>query len=237
MYRHDAIARGSSVRTDELRTLIFDLDGTVADTLPVVVESFRLTLADLGRSVLSRDEVLDRFGPSEEGIIESLFGASSAKASAVFYATYIRLLGDVAAPFPGIRELLVAGRAAGLRMAMVTGKGSRGTAITIDALGLNGLFEVVRTGSPDGVVKAAAMADLVGVWGENSRNVAYVGDQPLDVVEARKAGVIAISAGWAPEADLVELMRADPDHLFETVAGLRTWLNVDTRGNGRGPDG
>lgn len=214
-------------RPETLEALIFDLDGTLADTLPVVVEAFQKTFVDFGLPVRSQSEIFSCFGPTEDGVVKAMFGDVSARAIPVFYENYQRLLAFGVSPFPNMRSLLSASRVKGYRLAVVTGKSELGAAMTLDALGLADVFELIRGGSEDGIVKRAAMMEILGVWNMTPAAAAYVGDHPIDVLEARAVDVRALSAGWASTVDLEAIEAVHPDELFLTVEDLAAWLCVD----------
>lgn len=216
----------SPIRPGTLEAVIFDLDGTLAETLPVVVEAFQLTLEHFDLPPLSQSEIFHYFGPTEDGVIKAMFGDVSASAVPMFYANYQMLLVDNVAPFPGIRDLLSACKAEGLRIGVVTGKSERGADMTLEALGLGELFEFVRGGSSTGVVKSRAITELLSVWGIAAGIAAYIGDHPIDVREARDAGVLALAAGWASTVDLPGIRSVEPDELFMTVAEFAEWLGI-----------
>ena len=82
----------------------------------------------------------------------------------------------------------------------------------------------METGSPLGVVKAAAIARIVVAWGMTSREVIYVGDAVADMHAAAEAGVLAVAAAWAPSAIAAELAAASPHRLFTDASEFETWL-------------
>ena len=96
----------TSNRPETLGALIFDLDGTLADTLPVVVEAFQKTFVDFGLPVLSQSEIFSHFGPTEDGVVRAMFGDVSARAVSVFYENYRQLLAVGVSPFSNMRSLL-----------------------------------------------------------------------------------------------------------------------------------
>jgi phosphoglycolate phosphatase-like HAD superfamily hydrolase len=71
------------------------------------------------------------------------------------------------------------------------------------------------------------ISDLVDEWSISPGRTVYIGDDPLDVAEARKAGVGALAAGWASTVDLPAIRAADPDELFLSVDELAIWLHID----------
>jgi phosphoglycolate phosphatase-like HAD superfamily hydrolase len=209
-----------------LRGFIFDVDGTLADTVPICVEAFRRTvLAHAGRD-MQREEIVSLFGPTEEGMLRRVLAGSFAAALPRYLAEYARLHESVAAPFPGLDGALRRLRGAGAPLAVVTGKGARTTELSLRALGLDGLFAPVETGSDDAPIKDRCIARVLAHWRLPPRRVAYVGDAPADVSAARAAGVVAVAAAWAPGADAAGLARAGPDALFETVADFADWAQA-----------
>ena len=211
----------------DLKAVVFDLDGTLANTLPVAVEAFQATLLEFGRPALSQDEIFSYFGPTEDGVVKAMFGDASADAVPVFYRIHQRLLLRGVTPFPGLEDLLNASQARGLRLAVVTGKSERGATMTLEALGLMDVFELVRGGSDFGVVKAAAIMEILDLWGVSPAAAAYLGDHPRDVIEARSIGVHTLSAGWAPTVDLEAIREVHPEKLFLTVGEFAAWLGTE----------
>lgn len=59
-----------------IKCVIFDMDGTLADTLPLCIESFRRSIEKLSGKILTDREIIETFGPSEEGVVKKLFPAT-----------------------------------------------------------------------------------------------------------------------------------------------------------------
>jgi phosphoglycolate phosphatase-like HAD superfamily hydrolase len=217
----------ATTRPSNVGTVIFDLDGTIGDTLPLIVESFQSTLAAFGLPILSQREIFSFFGPTEDGVVEAMFGDVWRDAIPVYYDTYQRLLCERPYPFSGMRRVLESCKDADLRLAIVTGKSDRGAVITVDAFGLRDCFDSIRGGSDQGVIKASQITDILCGWGIDPSDSAYIGDHSTDVSEARRAGVMALSAGWASTVDLIAIESAGPDVLFRSVDEFARWLDVE----------
>ena len=204
---------------------LFDLDGTLADTMPVCFASFRAVfLEELGRE-LSDAEIEAHFGPSEEGVMRSVLGAErEAEATDRYLAHYARLHLKVSELFDGVLEVLEACESRGMRRGIVTGKGPRSAEISSRVLGLDAHFEVVEAGSPDSWVKVERLAAILDKWGIEGSDGFYVGDHPSDVRAARELGLVALSAAWDPCANLAALRAAKPDEIFEHPAEMLRWL-------------
>lgn len=206
--------------------LIFDLDGTLGDTLPLCISAFRLALEPrLGRT-LRTAEIVAHFGPSEEGTLRALAPESHEEACLADYLAWYRCLHrDFPAPFDGIPALLDRLRRRGAFLGLVTGKGEHSTRITLEQYGLQETFHIVKTGSPDGPIKPQAIAELIAEHGAPKADYLYVGDSPSDITACREAGIAIAAAAWASTAEPEHLHAGNPDYLFETIAEFATFVD------------
>ncbi len=206
--------------------VIFDLDGTLADTLGVCIEAFQNAIEIHAGNRPTPAEVVELFGPTEEGVLRAAVGSDWELAVETFLTEYERLHASVPAPFPGIQSVMDRLAGAGVPAAVVTGKGPRSTRISLEVLGLEGVFEFVEAGSIDGVIKAEKITRIADRWGIPAKSVAYVGDHPHDTREAHRAGVYAVAAAWSPHADVEALHNSDPDEFFDSVTAFETWIEA-----------
>lgn len=204
--------------------MIFDLDGTLADTLPACFTAFRKAFAACGSPPLSDRELMSHFGPSEEGIFQRVAPGAWQAHMAAYLAVYEEEHSQDARLFPGIEEALRLLRSRGLKMAIVTGKGPDSARISIRLLGLEPYLDGWEPGHPEGNVKTAAIGRVLARWGIPPERVAYLGDTPEDVHAARAAGLLPLSAAWDSRADPARLLAARPHALFPTVAEFRGFL-------------
>lgn len=129
-----------------LKGFIFDLDGTLGDTLPVCFAAFRETFRFyLGRDYSDR-EIRAMFGPTEEGILQKLLAEHWEEGLRHYLDAYREAHALCAEPFPGMREALDLLRANNVRLAVVTGKGPRSAELSLEALGLVDAFDMVEIG-------------------------------------------------------------------------------------------
>lgn len=207
-----------------IRGVIFDLDGTLGDTLPVCYRAFRAVL----RRRLGRDfadtEIHAMFGPSEEGILESLCPDDPEGATEEYLEVYRDAHGSCPRPFEGIRETLESLRSRGVELAVVTGKGERSAAVSLEVLELQDYFPVVEAGSKSGGIKVQRMRSVLGLWGLPPGAVVGVGDAPSDVRAARTVRIGSLAAAWAPGADPQGLAACQPDRVFNDVSAFSRWL-------------
>ena len=209
-----------------LQGVIFDLDGTLANTLPVCFAAFRRAYYEFTGKTYTDQEVEATFGPSEEGAIQRAVPEAHWDACLqVFLEEYDRVHGELCrAPFPGMVEVLEWLQAQGIRRAIVTGKGAHSAKISLRHTGLAPYFSEIETGSVQGVIKPQAIQKIVAGWGIPSETVAYVGDALADVHSARTAGVVPLAAAWTPTADYTGLEKLVPYATFRTVESFASWL-------------
>jgi pyrophosphatase PpaX len=203
---------------------IFDLDGTLADTLPVCYEAFRAACARLGGPVYTDAQIRSLFGPSEEGMVQRAMPQCWPEALAVLLEEYQRHLALCPGLFPSVASVLDRLRERRVPLALVTGKGPQTTAMSLAHFGLEQVFHPVEVGSPAGVVKAQAITRIVTSWSVAPREVIYVGDAVADMQAAAEAGVLGVAAAWAPSAIEAELASARPHRLFTDAGEFETWL-------------
>jgi len=207
------------------KAVIFDLDGTIANTLPLCINAFRLAVEPLVERSLTDEEIIATFGPSEEGTIMALAPNHYEQALANYLQFYEALHHHCPAPFDGIIELLDYLQHHGLRIAMVTGKGPKSTEISLHKFGIKHYFSPIETGMPQGPVKAECIVRVLDVWSDLDKGgVIYIGDAPSDIIASRKAGIKVISAAWAETADTEKLIPLAPDELFYNIADFFDWL-------------
>jgi len=208
----------------KIEGFIFDLDGTLGNTLPVCYAAFRHVFAEyLGRQY-SDAEVAALFGPSEEGIFQKLVPERWESCMRSYLEAYERLHEDYAGPFPGLEQALALLQERGVRMAIVTGKGAGSAEISLRHLGIARYFDMIEAGSADGAVKPQAMARIIAHWGVPAQRVVSVGDAPADVRAAKKVGAIPLGAAWAETANPARLSAEEPLVIFHNVEGFVAWI-------------
>lgn len=180
-----------------MRAVVFDLDGTLTDTLDLVVKGLNAALVPYWGAPKDLSEMRALFGPSEDRLIEREAPGDQA-ARERFYAVYEAEHARMAHVFPGAREALEDLLARGARLGVVTNKGRRSTMITLRAFSMLHLFDAIVTGDdlprpkpdPEGILR------VLSALGALPEETLYVGDSPGDMRAARAAGVHAVGAGW-----------------------------------------
>lgn len=210
--------------TDKLRGVIFDLDGTLGNTLPLCITAFRAAIEPLAGRTLTDAEIIATFGPSEEGTIRALIPAHFDQGVMDYLRHYEALHDRCPEPFPLVLPLLEDLKAKGVRLGLVTGKGLKSAMISLRRFGMTALFEPIEAGDPDGPRKTEAIKQILALWGLPPSSVMYVGDSPSDVTASRAAGIGVIGAGWAETTETKPLAAEKPDALLRTIEELGSWL-------------
>jgi pyrophosphatase PpaX len=203
----------------------FDIDGTLADTLPVVYSAFQhVTQQFLGRTY-GEEEIARLFGPSEEGIIRRLLPSNQwDDGIKAFHVAYEKAHASRKTPYEGIDAALVLLKKKGVRLAVVTGKGAFSANLSLEKLGLMRYFDLIEYGSVSRGIKVSALKRLLRNWGLNPSELAYLGDSPSDMRDAKNVGVIALGAGWGNGVNLNQL-KQDATKAFPTVSSFIEWID------------
>ncbi|AIQ64517.1 hypothetical protein PSTEL_16840 [Paenibacillus stellifer] len=207
-----------------MKAVIFDFDGTVADTLPLCIASFRKAIEPLAGRSLTDGEIIATFGPSEEGTINALIPYFYEEGLNSYLRHYEELHSMCAEPFDGMRELLDFLKEQGIIVALVTGKGEQSCRLSLAFYGMENLFDWIETGSPHGQRKTEGIREVLGRFGLKASETVYVGDAVSDIHSSRAAGVPILSAAWGSYTDIDELSQHEPDEILRTVEELRAYL-------------
>jgi phosphoglycolate phosphatase/pyrophosphatase PpaX len=209
----------------KIKAIIFDLDGTLANTLPLCIQAFRKSVEPLINRFVSNEEIIATFGPSEEGTIMALAPDYYDKGVADYLHHYKSLHHLCPVPFDGIRELLKLLQDKGVHIAMVTGKGKYSTDISLQHFELTPFFEIIETGSPSGPRKAEGIQLIIDTFeGIRKEEMIYVGDAPGDITASRKVGILVVAAAWAETAEPERLNMLQPDEIFYTINEFCNWV-------------
>ncbi|MGW4651267.1 HAD family hydrolase [Kitasatospora sp. NPDC004289] len=193
-------------------TVGFDLDMTLLDTRPGIKATYDVLSAMTGVAIDS-DLVVSRLGPPLEREIANWFPAEAVAETATLYR---RLYREHALPgtlvLPGASESLAAVRAAGGRVAVVTGKYEPNARLQLDHVGLT---VDVLVGDTWAETKGDALR-------EHGASV-YVGDHYGDIRGARAAGAVAVAVATGPYT-AAELGAAGADVVLDDLTAFPEWL-------------
>jgi phosphoglycolate phosphatase len=186
---------GFAVMADFL--LVFDLDGTLIDSVPDLTGALNEVLAEHGHAPLSPAEVAPMVGDGVPTLIARGFaarGGTAAEASAAlprYVALYEARATKLTRPYPGVPETLVELRRRGYRSAVCTNKLQHSTMTVLRGLALDALFDAVAGGDRYPVKKPdpGHLLSLIGELGTSPRRAAMIGDSENDAAAAHAASV------------------------------------------------
>jgi 2-phosphoglycolate phosphatase len=181
-----------------IRAVIFDLDGTLADTFDLIVVAWNAALTPITGKTYSDADVISRFGIPDPAMIRAeLDGPAGDAAVEAYHVSYEKEHGIVK-PFPGITEMLQSLRERNVPLALCTGKGIRSARITLKALGWSEMFNAVVTGEDVKEQKPAPEPLLMAAktLAVSPHDCAFVGDSPADIGAGQAAGMLTVAAGW-----------------------------------------
>jgi HAD superfamily hydrolase (TIGR01509 family) len=206
---------------------LFDLDGTIADTLPLIYEAFDAAFIPALGSSFPPDRIRAMFGPPDHEIIRRQVRESDADAAIERFNRYYEDRHDeLVSAFPGLANLVRTCAAAGMRLGVITGKSRLTALITLDRLGLTDAFGAIYAGDdverqkPDPEALILALRDLGAA---KSDRAVMVGDAAADVVAGKSIGITTIGVTWG-NPDHHELDESEPDYTVSTVAELGVLL-------------
>lgn len=183
-------------------TIIFDLDGTLLDTLEDLTDAVNHALGELHMPHRTIDEVRRFVGNGVAKLVERALpdGASPEKAAqalAIFKDHYELHKEDKTAPYPGVVELLTTLRERGYKLAVVSNKFDQAVKDLMPRY-FPGLIHAAAGEDEDrGVPKKPDPAMVRRVMAElGARRAVYVGDSEVDMQTAGNSGLPCISVTW-----------------------------------------
>ncbi|MEP7175231.1 MAG: HAD-IA family hydrolase [Gemmatimonadales bacterium] len=206
-----------------LRTVLFDLDGTLIDSVRLILDSYHHTLAAHGYPPRTDEDWLRGVGtPLTVQLAEWGHDPVTLDAMIATYREYNLTHHDrMVTVYPGVVAAIEAIRAAGLRTGLVTSKNRKGAMRGLSLVKLDTGMDVLVCADevtnpkphPEPVEKAMALL------GADPGSTVYVGDSIHDMVSGRAAGVRTAAALWGPFGRS-HLEDATPDYWLETPADL-----------------
>ena len=209
------------------KTILFDFDGTVFDTIEGITKSVQYALAKHGiRAELS--ELRQFAGPPLVEKFVEVYGVSWEEGEQLvldFRERYNPTGVYESAPFPGIGTFLFRLKDAGLQLCIATSKPQHHADFLLSSAGLAGYFEVI-VGSGEGIndqSKARIVSSVMERCGAERETTGLIGDTKYDVFGAKECGIACIGAGWG-YAQIGELEKAGADAIAEDLPALERLL-------------
>lgn len=209
--------------------VIFDLDGTILDTLDDLADAANAALKACGFPERTRDEVRLFVGNGIRKLIERAVPKGTSEEDIVktheaFTAYYSVHCKDKTKPYKGIPELVKALKANGIRSAVVSNKADYGVKALCEEY-FEGLFDM-SVGEREGIRKKPApdsVFEAMRIMGADKAETVYIGDSDVDVMTAQNSGIdcIGVSYGFRGreflEAHGAKVIADTVDELYEIL--------------------
>ena len=215
-----------------MKACIFDLDGTLTNTLESMTYSVNLTLEEMGLSKITKDQCRLFVGNGARVLIEkSLKAAGDTDASRIeegmeiYGRIFDRNCTYHVTPYEGITEMLKALKDKGIQLAVLSNKPDRQTVKVVKAIFGEELFDYAQ-GQKEGIRRKP---EPDGVWylmeqmHVSKEECLYIGDSEVDAATGRNAGLKTIGVLWGfRDRKTLETAGADdlidrPDELLQFV--------------------
>jgi pyrophosphatase PpaX len=215
-----------SQRIDKISAALFDLDGTLTDSLPLIRQTYFQVFTEL-QIPWGNDDVMRWIGRPLKDIAEHFAGPGAADFFVERYQCYYHRDHDrYMALFPGTMEMLKQLKLYGIKAGVVTSKGRPGTVRTVEFTGIGQYLDAVVTAHdverhkplPDPVFKA------LGMMGVGASEAIFIGDSHFDLEAGKAAGVRVLGVSWGL-CSAGELMRYSPLGVIESWDDLWRYVN------------
>lgn len=185
------------------KTVIFDLDGTLLDTLDDLTSAVNYALTAFGLPTRTKTEVRTFVGNGIAVLMQRAVGIESYPKQAEILQTFKAYYGANCAnktqPYAGILPLLTQLQQAGVQTAVVSNKADFAVKMLAERYFSGLLLQAVGENEAEGVRKKPAPDSLFAVLrtlGADKQSTVYVGDSEVDIQTAQNAGVDCISVTW-----------------------------------------
>jgi phosphoglycolate phosphatase len=222
--------------TPVIRAVLFDLDGTLADTAPDMMRTVNAMRAARSLEPVALEVVRPHVSKGARGMIGAAFGVAPEDAGFAalreeFLAIYAENLCIDTRLFPEMDELLDRLEDSGMAWGVVTNKFERLARSVIDGLGLASRSTVLVGGDtcarakpfPDPLLHAASQLAL------KPASILYVGDDERDVQAARAAGMPVVAAGYGYLGDGPAPSRWGADGVVRSPSEIARWVGLEAQ--------
>ena len=215
----------------DIKLVIFDFDGTLADTKENIILTFQMTMKELGVEIKSRQECAATIGLTLEDAFKVLYPGMAAEKYILLRDTYRRIFKDnrkilVPGLFPEVMETLEELRRRGYLMSIASSRQSPSLQSFLEDLKIAHLFEYAVGGDNVEHPKPApdAVLQILRHYNLSAEEAFVVGDMPFDINMAVNAGVKSCGVTWG-NADAAQLKESGANYVIDKMSQLLEILN------------
>lgn len=215
----------------EIKLVIFDFDGTLADTKENIILTFQMTMKELGVEIKSRQECAATIGLTLEDAFKVLYPGMAAEKYILLRDTYRRIFKEnrkilVPGLFPEVMETLEELRRRGYLMSIASSRQSPSLHSFLEDMKIAHLFEYAVGGDNVEHPKPApdAVLQILRHYNLSAEEAFVVGDMPFDINMATNAGVKSCGVTWG-NADAAQLRESGANYVIDKMSQLLEILN------------
>jgi HAD superfamily hydrolase (TIGR01549 family) len=203
-----------------IRTVLFDVDGTLLDTREFVYAALHHTLTSNGLTVPPRSELAQLIGPPLETIYARLGSPADSGRMVDEHRTFQAENLHLSTAFAGVETVLSDLRSRGLRLAAVTSRSRRTSVTTLELAGLLPFLETVVSAEDAPALKPdpAHLRVALTRMHVGEEDVAMVGDTPVDIEGGRALGAFTVAALYGFLGPAVA--ESSPDATMDDISDL-----------------
>lgn len=215
----------------EIKLVIFDFDGTLADTKENIILTFQMTMKELGVEIKSRQECAATIGLTLEDAFKVLYPGMAAEKYILLRDTYRRIFKEnrkilVPGLFPEVMETLEELRRRGYLMSIASSRLSPSLHSFLEDMNIAHFFEYAVGGDNVEHPKPApdAVLQILRHYNLSAEEAFVVGDMPFDINMATNAGVKSCGVTWG-NADAAQLKESGANYIIDKMSQLLEILN------------
>lgn len=212
------------------KLIIFDLDGTLIDSLPDIYECVNLTLSHFNYPLRQKSEIRQFIGNGARNLIKQSFGDINGAELDEKLAFYNKIYTESGSPktrlFDGVPEMLYSLKEKGYKLAILTNKPQMTTEKVYEKYLSQFNFDMVvgQSGSVKCKPDPTATLNILKTLGVQKQNTIFIGDGETDVLTSKNAGVKNISVLWGYR-DKDQLEKAGASNFVNQIKDIFTLIN------------
>ncbi|MEV5028942.1 pyrophosphatase PpaX [Paenibacillus sp. LPE1-1-1.1] len=215
--------------TDTIKTMLFDLDGTILDTNELIIRSFIESLQGVAPEGFGREHIIPSMGEPLTDQMKRFSGLEDVTdLVAAYREVNLRLHDNYVKSFDYVNEVIARLHEQGIQIGIVTTKMRLTTERGLKYVGLFDYVDAIVT--IDDVVNpkphAEPVSKAIGLLGADPATTMMVGDSVVDIESAIAAGAIAVGVAWSLKGEQ-RLMEAGAHHVIHDMRDLYTFVGLE----------
>lgn len=204
-----------------IKTVLFDLDGTIIDTNELIIASFMHTLQGITPSELTREHIIPHMGKTLEDQLMMFSGRDTVEDLIERYREFNLANHAMVTEFPYVLEVVKELHKRGIKLGVVTTKVRFTTEIALKQFGLYEYMDTIVTiqdvvhPKPHPEPVQMAMAALQA----NPKTTMMIGDSQYDILSAKQAGAVSVGVAWSLKGE-AHLRSFEPNYIIQNMLEL-----------------